>query len=89
MTRTHLTTALGLALATAAFSAESTDWAKFRGPAGNGAQPDDAVFIDMNASHHRQLLVHARDAAAVDKPENPLCPRVNALYEPGVGRGLS
>jgi len=39
MTRTHLTTALGLALATAAFSAESTDWAKFRGPAGNGVIP--------------------------------------------------
>ena len=39
MTRTHLTTALGLAFATAAFSADSTDWAKFRGPAGNGAVP--------------------------------------------------
>lgn len=39
MTRTHLTTALGLALATVAFSAESTDWAKFRGPAGDGTVP--------------------------------------------------
>jgi outer membrane protein assembly factor BamB len=39
MTRTHLTTALGLALATAAFSAESSDWAKFRGPAGDGTVP--------------------------------------------------
>lgn len=39
MTRTHLTTAFGLALATAAFSAESSDWATFRGPAGNGVVP--------------------------------------------------
>lgn len=40
MTRTHhLTTALGLALASAAFSAESTEWSKFRGPAGNGIVP--------------------------------------------------
>lgn len=36
MTRTHLTTALGLALATTAFSADSTDWGTFRGPKGNG-----------------------------------------------------
>lgn len=36
MTRTHLTTVLGLALATTAFSAESTDWGAFRGPTGNG-----------------------------------------------------
>ncbi len=36
MTRTHLTTVLGLALATTAFSAESTDWGTFRGPKGNG-----------------------------------------------------
>ncbi|WP_395749359.1 PQQ-binding-like beta-propeller repeat protein [Prosthecobacter sp.] len=37
MTRTHLTTALGLALATTAFSAaDPTDWGTFRGPAGNG-----------------------------------------------------
>ena len=39
MTRTHLTTALGLALATTAFSAESTDWGTFRGPSGNGVVP--------------------------------------------------
>jgi outer membrane protein assembly factor BamB len=39
MTRTHLTTVLGLALATTAFSAESTDWGTFRGPAGNGVVP--------------------------------------------------
>ncbi len=39
MTRTHLTTALGLALATTAFSADSTDWGTFRGPAGNGIIP--------------------------------------------------
>ena len=38
MTRTHLTTVLGLALATAA-SAATTDWATFRGPAGNGIVP--------------------------------------------------
>lgn len=38
MTRTHLTTTLGLALATAAFSA-TDDWATFRGPAGNGIVP--------------------------------------------------
>jgi outer membrane protein assembly factor BamB len=37
MTRTHLTTVLGLALATAASAA--TDWATFRGPAGNGIVP--------------------------------------------------
>jgi outer membrane protein assembly factor BamB len=36
MTRTHLTTVLGLALATTAFSADSTDWGTFRGPKGNG-----------------------------------------------------
>ena len=36
MTRTHLTTALGLALATSAFSVDSTDWGTFRGPKGNG-----------------------------------------------------
>lgn len=36
MTRTHLTTVLGLALATTAFSADSTDWGAFRGPTGNG-----------------------------------------------------
>jgi outer membrane protein assembly factor BamB len=36
MTRTHLTTVLGLALATTAFSAAPTDWGTFRGPAGNG-----------------------------------------------------
>ncbi|WP_397381258.1 PQQ-binding-like beta-propeller repeat protein [Prosthecobacter sp.] len=39
MTRTHLTTVLGLALATTAFSAESTDWGTFRGPSGNGVVP--------------------------------------------------
>jgi outer membrane protein assembly factor BamB len=39
MTRTHLTTVLGLALATTAFTAESTDWGTFRGPAGNGVVP--------------------------------------------------
>jgi len=39
MTRTHLTTVLGLALATTAFSAESTDWGTFRGPSGNGIVP--------------------------------------------------
>ncbi|WP_395742032.1 PQQ-binding-like beta-propeller repeat protein [Prosthecobacter sp.] len=39
MTRTHLTTALGLALATTAFSADSTDWGTFRGPSGNGIVP--------------------------------------------------
>ncbi len=39
MTRTHLTTVLGLALATTAFSADSTDWGTFRGPAGNGVVP--------------------------------------------------
>jgi outer membrane protein assembly factor BamB len=39
MTRTHLTTVLGLALATTAFSADSTDWGAFRGPAGNGIIP--------------------------------------------------
>lgn len=39
MTRTHLTTALGLALAMTAFSAESTDWGTFRGPSGNGVVP--------------------------------------------------
>lgn len=39
MTRTHLTTVLGLALATTAFSADSTDWGTFRGPAGNGIVP--------------------------------------------------
>ncbi|MFZ2276854.1 MAG: PQQ-binding-like beta-propeller repeat protein [Prosthecobacter sp.] len=39
MTRTHLTTVLGLALATTAFSAESTDWGAFRGPSGNGVVP--------------------------------------------------
>lgn len=39
MTRTHLTTALGLALATTAFSADSADWGAFRGPAGNGIIP--------------------------------------------------
>ncbi len=38
MTRTHLTTVLGLALATAA-SAATTDWGTFRGPAGNGIIP--------------------------------------------------
>lgn len=38
MTRTHLTTVLGLALATAA-SAETADWSAFRGPAGNGVVP--------------------------------------------------
>ncbi|MHB1078701.1 MAG: PQQ-binding-like beta-propeller repeat protein [Prosthecobacter sp.] len=39
MTRTHLTTVLGLALATTAFSADSTDWGTFRGPSGNGVVP--------------------------------------------------
>jgi outer membrane protein assembly factor BamB len=39
MTRTHLTTVLGLAMATTAFSAESTDSGTFRGPAGNGIVP--------------------------------------------------
>ncbi len=39
MTRTHLTTVLGLALATTAFTADSTDWGTFRGPAGNGIVP--------------------------------------------------
>ena len=39
MTRTHLTSVLGLALATTAFSADSTDWGAFRGPAGNGIVP--------------------------------------------------
>lgn len=39
MTRTHLTTVLGLALASTAFSAESTDWGTFRGPSGNGVVP--------------------------------------------------
>ncbi|MDI1314028.1 PQQ-binding-like beta-propeller repeat protein [Prosthecobacter sp.] len=39
MIRTHLTTVLGLALATTAFSADSTDWGTFRGPAGNGIVP--------------------------------------------------
>jgi outer membrane protein assembly factor BamB len=39
MTRTHLTTVLGLAMATTAFSAVSTDWGTFRGPAGNGVVP--------------------------------------------------
>ena len=39
MTRTHLTTLLGLALATTAFSADSTDWGTFRGPSGNGVVP--------------------------------------------------
>jgi outer membrane protein assembly factor BamB len=39
MTRTHLTTVLGLALATTAFSADSTDWPAFRGPAGDGIVP--------------------------------------------------
>jgi len=38
MTRTHITTILGLALATAA-SAETADWGTFRGPAGNGVAP--------------------------------------------------
>lgn len=38
MTRTHLTTVLGLAFATAA-SAATTDSATFRGPAGNGIVP--------------------------------------------------
>ena len=38
MTRTHLTTVFGLALATAA-SAATADWATFRGPAGNGIVP--------------------------------------------------
>ena len=35
MTRTHLTTILGLALATASY-AETADWGAFRGPSGNG-----------------------------------------------------
>lgn len=39
MTRTHLTTVLGLAFASAAFSADTADWARFRGPAGNGIVP--------------------------------------------------
>jgi len=39
MTRTHLTSLLGLALATTALSADSTDWGAFRGPAGNGIVP--------------------------------------------------
>ena len=39
MTRTHLTTVLGLAMATTTFSAESPDWGAFRGPAGNGIVP--------------------------------------------------
>lgn len=39
MTRTHLTTVLGLALATTVFSADSTDWGTFRGPSGNGVVP--------------------------------------------------
>ncbi|MGV3663554.1 MAG: PQQ-binding-like beta-propeller repeat protein [Prosthecobacter sp.] len=40
MTRTHLSTVLGLALATtAAFSAATNDGATFRGPAGNGILP--------------------------------------------------
>ncbi|MCF7785180.1 MAG: PQQ-like beta-propeller repeat protein [Prosthecobacter sp.] len=39
MTRTHLTTVLGLALATTAFTADSTDWGTFRGPSGNGIVP--------------------------------------------------
>ncbi len=38
MTRTHITTILGLALATAA-SAETADWGTFRGPAGTGVVP--------------------------------------------------
>lgn len=38
MTRTQLTTILGLALATAASTA-TADWATFRGPAGNGIVP--------------------------------------------------
>jgi len=38
MTRTHITTVLGLAFATAA-SAATTDWSTFRGPAGNGIVP--------------------------------------------------
>ncbi len=39
MTRTHITTVLGLALATTAFSADSSDWGTFRGPSGNGIVP--------------------------------------------------
>ncbi|HEY1052976.1 MAG TPA: PQQ-binding-like beta-propeller repeat protein [Prosthecobacter sp.] len=39
MSRTHLSTVLGLALATTAFSATSNDGATFRGPAGNGILP--------------------------------------------------
>lgn len=39
MTRTHLTTVLGLAFASAAFSDDTADWARFRGPAGNGIVP--------------------------------------------------